>query len=212
MIINPYRYAGGGGAIEFVNAEDFGRATTTNSGSYTVGSGDNRLLIMAVASGQSSDITECKYNSVSMTLAGTAKILTVRTIALYYMVDPPSGAHTATVTGETGQYAYLQCADYVGVGSFDTVATTTASTNTAFNVPITTGIDNCWVIMNALAVYDPVSITAGTDTVKRVTGPFDENGLFDSNAAITPAGATSLNYNLGASQLSHAVIASFVPA
>lgn len=77
-------------------------AATSNAGSLTfahaVGSGNNRILIVAVGLHNSGSISSVTYNGVSMTLAKSQNG-TWRLSQIYYLVNPASGSNNVVITG-----------------------------------------------------------------------------------------------------------------
>jgi hypothetical protein len=183
------------------------------SGSYTCGSGANRILFVGVV-GQIgvNTITAITYNGVAMTLIDAPHGTGLRFGAFYYLINPASGANTLSITQSGGDYLIPIAADYSGAkqsGQPDAFATTTdANSNPSFTQNITTVADNCWTIM--FTSSNSLGFTAGSGSTSRASGNFGVSNIFDSNAAITPAGATSMTYTGGAGT-SDVTIASFSP-
>jgi hypothetical protein len=202
-------------SITYKSSASLGRAITTLSANYTVHN-DSNLLVVQVLGYTTTAPTDITYNGTAMTLAGylpgTGNYPT-RSNYVYYMLDPPTGTHTLSATGTTGQYVYILGADYSGVGGFDAVATadSAGSDVSTLTATITTTRANCWCIMASLSNYDSGQHTGGTGTTERVAGPFNENSLFDSNGALSQ-GSNSLIVNIATAKKLDAVIVSFYPA
>lgn len=211
-------------AIAFVNAADGGNnggSTSSLTFPYTVGSGSNRLLVVPFAgdSGSGADnITSVAYGGVAMTLAKKSVVTSQdRFVYLYYLLNPASGANNVVITAGTNHFILAGAADYTGVKqSAQPDATTTqvsgASAST-LTTSLTTILDNCWAVLVEQGFNSSALPTAGTGLTRRTAdAAFGTYGLFDSNGAITPAGAYAMTTNRTTASLriTHAV-ASFAP-
>lgn len=184
-------------SIAFVNSADLGNnggSGATLTASYTVGSGTNRalfLIVGGISGGGAGNVTGCTYNGVTMTLdasdgAGGA----TRWIYVFRLLNPTSGAHNVVCTASS-DFILALAADYTGVKqSAQPDATNICFLSTSATNPscsVTTIANNSWSIMG---LYANATVTAGTGDIFRVKGAaFGEPYIFDSNQAITPAGA-----------------------
>lgn len=190
-----------------------GPASTTGTSltfSHTC-TGSNLILFVACMNDSVTDtISGVTYNSVAMTLVTNVQVpVDLRYVYLFYLVNPSTGANDVVVSSTTSEFMRATAASYAGAAQstpIDASNTETGIGETSHAFDVTTVTDNCWTIISVRA--DGGSISAGSGTTLRGTGTF--HNLLDSNAAITPAGATTLNVNFGSSN-NGGVIAAFKP-
>lgn len=117
---------------------------------------------------------------------------------LWGIVNPPVGVQTITINWATGTDTYdLDAIQYSGTsvlsGSVCLQKTSTSGTGT-LNATVTTTFDNSWLFLVLASLTNSGTISAGTNTIKRVGNGTNNiiSGTFDSNAGQTPPGAFSL--------------------
>jgi hypothetical protein len=92
--------------------------------------------------------------------------------------------------------------EYTGAGGITGASganTATASSAGSLAMSTTTTVDNSWPVMFVRA--DGGTASAGANTTMRLTTAGDPNaGVFDTNAAVTPAGANTLNFSVTGSR------------
>jgi len=157
--------------------------------------GDNLALWVACGIPTADAITGVTYAGAAMSLVGTALLYSTRYIYLFYKAGPATGANNVVVSSSASHILRGVSASYTGVrqtGIPDANSTTQGSIAAGASITgtITTVADNCWTIMAGAMTGSPLN--AGASTTERVTAPEDGLSLFDSNAAITPAGSASL--------------------
>lgn len=204
-------------AIALDLATDGGSITSTSlTYSHTTGSGSNRVLIVGVRindPGVGGDkVTGVTYNSVAMSKKVDLGSATVGWHEyIYYLANPDTGAHDVVITRSDSGFIESDCASYTdadqsGVDNFSSAKNDTNVSS--LSLPLTTNVDNCWLI--AHASNDSDVFQAGANTTLRTTGA---QVLCDSNGPKSPAGAYSLALTIGgANMLNIGVIVSLAPA
>jgi hypothetical protein len=182
---------------------------------HDVGSGSDRLLVVGVLGdvGGGADDVSVTYNGVSMSLGVKNVNGSVnRLVYLFYLLNPDSGSHNVAVSAGSSHLLTGAAVHYTGVGSLDTTGTNQTS-GSSITTTITTGEDNCWTVLVGGKSYDGQAPTAGSGTVLRgaADATFLTMGICDSNAAITPAGSTSLVFNHPNAGVLGTAMASFAP-
>lgn len=217
-----YRRPATGGAIAFVNAADGGNATATSlTFSYTVGAGSKRLLVVVVVGDHlTDDVTGVTYAGAAMTLAAKltgAGGASNRWLYFFYLVGPASGANNVIISASSSHFLAGGAADYAGVNAVsqpDATTTNAGGSNiTSLTTSITTVANNSWAILLENSFDTNLPPTAGAGLVRRAfDAALGSWGIFDSNGAITPAGAYSMTTNRTniISSIDH-VAASFKP-
>jgi hypothetical protein len=202
-------------AIAYDNAGlAFDGSGTSGSGSFTVGSGTNRILFCGLTLANSGDtLTSVTYNSVAMTQIGKKKDPSSNLWRyLYYLINPSSGSNTLAASSSTSTTSFnAVCSSYSGArqtGQPDSSATADASSATSVTGNTTSVADNSWAIMYGGNFNSALS--AGTGSTLRVDSGGGYGAIVDSNGAITPAGATSLQIT-GSSSNWSAIIATLTP-
>lgn len=206
-------------AIAFDSAVAFNSSGTSSvTFSHTI-SGSNTILFVHGEGSQGPTATlTATYNGVSMTELGHSIDNTGTGVPtyLFYMVNPPTGAHNVVVSSSNVSVSGSSVS-YTGVKQTlpISVSNTTAlnSTTSSMSKSITTINDKSWVIM-AFRTGSGNAITAGSNTVVRVQPDNAVNGggaFIDSGAAITPAGSATLAVTCTSQYFGGQVIAAFDP-
>lgn len=207
-------------AIAFDAATDGGNnggSTTSITFSHTCTGSDRLLIVAVIGDPTTDDVTGVTYNGVAMTQVGKqSPAIGYRWAYLYHLEAPASGANNVVISAGSAHYLWGGAASYTGVnasGQPDQTATN-SGTGPTLTTSITTVADNCWMmLMEGSYDADTGHPAAGTGSTRRKNdASFGAWGLFDNNAAITPAGANSMQtVRTGPVGLSH-VAASFAPA
>jgi len=188
-------------------------AGTTLSWSHTVGSGNNRVLVVGIVTEDStaSDqiISSVKFNGVNMTPAsgstksrvvysGTAYSSTLRT-GLYYMQNPPVGTYTVAIT-HNGSVSY-RVGGAVSLKNVKQQApeavVTNAATATAISTSVTIPNEGAWIV-------DVVGHSnSGSFTTSTATERWDKNSGYNtgggSTKAITTPGSNTITWDYSGS-------------
>lgn len=165
-----------------------GSAPSPFTWSHTT-SGTNRLLTVFLDLNSPGSATAVTYNGVQMTQMGTDITIGGRTVQLWYLLNPASGANIISVTF-TGSFLRVAAASYTGVKQTGQPEVQ-AQNATGSSQAVTTTSDNDWLI--GFGVNDAGAVGVGANTTLRVnTGGNTSYAIIDSNAAQTPAGSHSL--------------------
>ncbi len=196
----------------------------TISYSQTVGSGSDRILFSCVTdqSGISTNVSGITFNSVAFTkIAERNNGALDGVTSLWYLVNPASGSHTLEATRTLDVNGIMMVSSsYTGAAqsSQPDASATAVPTTDPFGVSVTSIADNSWAVLCAY-VRDKTPIAAGSSTTQRSTNgaggtASGQSGIFDGNAAVTPAGSVTLNVNPTGSSVNgfSAVMATFAPS
>lgn len=192
-------------------------ASTSHTQSFTVGTGSNRKLIVAVETQAVGDVvTGITYNGVSMTQAvkRVSHFSSAFFEYMYYLDAPASGANNIVVSCSSSVAIGLAYASYTGCATgTDSTVNSSAASGTTFAQAFTTVADNSWTIDWIRADAGGAIPTASTNSFKR-TGVTGDVGIIlcDSNSAITPAGSYTMNYTSAVSTTWTSVGMSFAPS
>lgn len=214
------------------NGSAFLGAVTASSqtASYTVGAGSNRLLVDLVLGDSIGGANDCgpltgggaTYNGVAMVFAGVITLgqpANNRYIYYYYATSPASGTHNIVNTCGSSHIIDSVAADYTGVSSIcqPDSSTITASPNgsTSWTSTIQTLSSNDWTVL-AVGGFQPGNIlpTAGPGATFVVGDTmFGSISLFDSGGPINPATNYSMTTNQmnGATEAAQHMILAFIP-
>lgn len=193
-------------AIAFDAATD-GGANLTWSHTCT---GDNRILFVAVMTDVAGDgVNGITYDSVALTKINSVQGGNTRYISLWYLINPATGSNTVSL--DVDDFHLAGSISYTGAlqsGVPDAQNTGTETAQTSQTLGVTTVLDNCWMIM--IACTNGAAVSAGTGATERVDAGVNYNVILDSNGALTPAGAhslqaTAISTNWGS------LVASFAP-
>lgn len=165
---------------------------------HTVGSGINRILLVGITTNATTDkVTAVTYGGVAMTRLEFVQADTTNFYGyIYYQLNPASGADDVVVTLADSQTCFCQSVSYSNVNQI-APPTKNKGTDAAgnFTASLTTVVNNAWIATFCRSNNGTSGITAGTNTTLRVgSGEFLAFG--DTNAAQTPAGAKTMDFNV----------------
>lgn len=134
----------------------------------------------------------------AMTLIGTRSTVTgAGRVECWGLAGAVTGTKTIRVILSASIESVATAASYTGVNQ--TEPTETFNSNQATNVGaadatvvITSLSDNCWI--HAACVANDTTITANQTSRNNVSGTLGSGANEDNNAAVTPAGATTMSY------------------
>jgi hypothetical protein len=193
---------------------------------HTVGSGENRLLVVGIAAyglSYQPSVSAVTFNGVSMTRARydqAEQSSYYLETSVWILKNPDSGTHSisATVGGTNAEsggvsVSYAGCAQTNSPDAVNGANGTTTGGDQSFNV--TTSADNCWIFaVGALRKASSATIAA----LQTSRGNVDIHTTAvkmraeDTNAAQTPAGAKSVGFTLSTSNTKWCMSgASFAP-
>ncbi len=185
-------------AIAFDGVNSANNASTTSLSYSVTTSGSNRYMVTGGSQDGTTDrLTGITYNLVAETVVGTTETETTdgSNAQLYNLIAPTVGANNVVLSYSGTSGARSATASYTGARqasqpdsnsqNHTTTLGTTASQST------TTVADNSWAVCYVQDTRDVVS--AGSNTTLR-SAAGSAKGIFDGNAAVTPAGSTTLNF------------------
>ena len=207
-------------AIAFGSAVDGGNATATSlTFAFNNVAGDI-VFVGGVGDSTTDDVTGATYNGVAMTLVDklTPGGINNRWSYLFYLVAPATGSNNVVVSASGSHFLGFGAVSYTGASQTGVPDATNKQSGgaaiTTLTTSVTTIADNCWTVLLENSYSLDSLPFAGTGATRRTTdNTFGTWGLFDSNAAITPAGGYSMqtNRDIGVTTIDH-VMASFKPA
>ncbi len=115
------------------------------------------------------------------------------------LVNPTTGTKSIRVILSASIESVATAVSYTGVHqtspteAFNSNQATNAGSATDASVVITTASNNCWI--HAACVANDTSITANQTSRNNVAGTLGSGANEDNNAAVTPAGATTMSYS-----------------
>ena len=185
-------------------------ASESSTFSHTTGSLTNGLLIVAVGWRNSGSdtytVNSVTYNGQSLTLIRKDEKFDSesRSMALYYMKNPPSGTHDVVVTYSGSPYS-----DYPVAITFDNVDQDTpieahngvaGGSGTAPSVSVTTVTDGA-LVLDALIARDSFSETVGANQTQRWDYSNGAISAIGSTELKETAGSTIMSWSFGSSEL-----------
>jgi hypothetical protein len=150
-----------------------------------------------------------------MTLAGTAQAPSNNRQYLYYLLNPPSGANTVSITAGSQHYLVSQAASWYNVrqsGQPEAVTTNTFPVgSTSITTSLTTAASGSLVVQGVWA-YQHLSPGLGTSPIV-VDAAFGGAGIFASSLSpVVPAGNVTMTTASDGMLNSGVIMASFAPA
>lgn len=193
-------------AIARVNSNKYSSASATLS--FDAGTSD--FIVAAVYRNNGGTLASPQWNGVAMTVSYSGQLPSTNRVYVWTILGGATGTNNLTFTGSN---ADVVIASYSGVkqtgfpdASTSITPATLSGTQTA---TLTTIEDNAW---QALCFFsaDPSGVAAGTGSTL-VQNQGGSSALFDSNAALTPAGSKSMSVSLTGSQRASVFSFSFAP-
>lgn len=177
--------------------------------SHTIGAGVNITLWVAffIAGNTTDQLSSVTYNGVAMTQVMTPVIDTGNgngpaVFYMYYMGNPPAGAHNIVITNSAPTTSFTNAAgvSYSGTNTSSQPDGTTNGTNTnpttgAVTATITTATSGDWGLLFVALGRTPAANTGSTLRVMVNA----QVALFDSNGAFASTGSNSLAWSSTAS-------------
>lgn len=195
-------YTSPGITLDAASNSGYQAAQSTYTFNRTV-AGSNRYLVVDVAilsAGQTvtSVVDDSGGGNVNMTFIGAQNTVTsFGRIETWGLIAPATGTKSiqvnlsSTVISATSAVSYNGVHQTSPIEGFNSAQATNVGATDA-TVSITSVADNCW-IHAAIATSDG-SITANQTSRNNVTGAGGSGADEDNNAAVTPAGATTMSY------------------
>ncbi len=189
-------------AIAFDTAGQFSPISTA----YTITGSNTILLANTEHAGTTDNESTPTYGGVSVTNINKGSNVSVFQYAWYKL----AAAGTANFIPDTSNAAVMCIASYSGVKQTAPDANTKTNTtaSTSISVSHTPIADNCWIVCFT-AANSGSTLTGGSNATKRAGN--EQAGVLDTNAAITPAAATTQSFTLGASVVSIQIQVSIAP-
>lgn len=192
---------------------DTSASINTTTTAYTC-TGSARLLVVTIVYGNSGSgtISSLTYNGVALTQAiNQSNGNSSARAELWYLLAPASGAHNIVFSWSAGPSGNVSpfAASYTGVKALDATGFNAPNaSNSTLTATVTTTTDNDWMIGLG---FD--SNGAGTNYTGTVTTTTQRQAaLWDSNAALTPAGAKSVTFTGIGGQVEAVIAAAFSPS
>lgn len=200
-------------AIAFDSTAGQETAITTNVYSHTT-SGTNRIIFIGFFTDGTSPAVTYAGNACTL-ISFKARPGNTDGQYLYYQINPTVGANNVNISATGATLISAASSSYTGAkqSGVPDASTTNSVTGavTTLTTTLTTIADNSWTVLTAIA--DNRGLAAGTgSTLRTATGALNLQGIFDSNAPITPAGSTSMTVTFTTGSNVATVMASFAPA
>jgi len=183
-------------AIAFDNSISVNKTSaTTHTQSFTVGTGENRGIVVGVATfgGDSDFISSVTYNGVTLTDAGAKadEPLSGLSTQLFYLANPASGANNIVVNMTTSKGVVICASSYEGVHQTEMLdGTGTLGANVTTNtVSVTTADDDSWLVGFWWINKAPTTIVSPATERETAT---DSGEIVLGDKVTTTAGALSI--------------------
>lgn len=142
-------------------------SATTNTFNHTVSAVQtNEILLVVVDAGAS--ISSVTYNGVSLTFLGSVAVGGGETLAMWYLLSPPTGTHSVVITTSGSTYIIGASASYYNVaqsGIFGTLASNTGNSAASSNSPVTTSTNQ--LVIDVVNNTSPSTDTPTASQTKR---------------------------------------------
>ena len=183
---------------------------TANTGSCSFNAGASNLVVVALYRNAGGSTTSPQWNGVAMTQQYTASLPSTNIVYVWYILGGATGTNNFTFTGGSSDVTIASYSNVRQTSFPDASASITPATLSGTQTgTITTVADNTWQIL-AFFSADFFGVSAGSGATL-VQNSVESCALFDSNAALTPAGSKSMAVSLTGSQRASVHTFSFAP-
>jgi glucose/arabinose dehydrogenase/chitodextrinase len=209
-------------ALETATRSANGNDVSSISWAHTItGAGSNVVLIVGAVSRDSTDadrsVVNVTYNGASLTKVREDNEMTNNVYSsLWYLVNPPAGANTITVTyGGAVTEAFGMAASFSGVDQTSPVDANAGFTHygvMTLNQAITTFANDAWIVDVQYAGADgsatPTSGQTALTSQAIAVGRSNDRALMTAKGPISPAGAANTSYSYSeSSQVALSIVA-----
>lgn len=204
IIVITYTALAAGIAFDAAGNSGDQASANTYSGSASW-SGTNRMLAVDVSMlGPGVTVSSMTYGGANCTFIGSKSTVTsLGSVESWRICSsdpsaPGTGANTLVVNLSGTLEFTVEWVSYTGVNQtsptegFNSAQATNAGSATDASVVITSVADNCWI--HAAVVANDTSITANQTSRNNIAGTLGSGANEDNNAAVTPAGTTTMSY------------------
>lgn len=191
-------------AITFDSKSNGGVANTQTSRtwSHTIGSGDNRILVVLAMARDSSGtgdevVSSITYGGVSLTSAGTVENTGITRCEVWYLSEPTEGTANIVVTyAGSCQTVSTMAASFFGVNLSNLAVVETESTGTGTSVSVATSGN-----IGDLVIGQVAADTSTSNSTTSGTALFNNDGSRQHGGSYEILGAASfdLTFSLGGS-------------
>ncbi len=191
-----------------------GGTGTTFTWNHTC-TGSNLILWAGVLIEDATITATATYNGVAMNATSNSPqvVNVTQRVYLFFLLNPSTGSNNIVVTTSSSIGGIrARSTSYTGVkqsGQPDALGQNSGVLVTSLATTVTSIADNCWVM--GIIRDDTAATTAGASTTLRNDNGNAVFAIYDTNAAVTPAGLTTLNVNCGTPGGMVMVAASFSP-
>jgi pectate lyase len=212
------------GAIAFDSAVATSAVNATStSWSHTVGSGTNTVLVVGLSTEDTSssvlNVASITYNGIAMTAvpnsAATAGSSTLDKSQLFYLLNPPAGAHTVAVTfggSVNGVSAGSISLSGVAQSAPTAAAINTATSGTAISANIAVSTAGSWLVDAANSGAGNATLTPGASQTKRWGVGQSNSGGAGSTESVSSSGTASVSWTASSGSQLALSVAAFAPA
>ena len=193
------------------------------SWSHTIGSGTNRVLIVGLATEDTSTtslaVSSITYNGVAMTAVpsstATAGSSTLDRTQLFYLINPAVGVHTVAVTfggAVNGVSAGSVSLSGVAQSAPTAAAINSAASGTTLSASVAVATAGSWLVDVVTSGSGNATFTAGSGQTSRWAVGQSSSGGAGSTKPISAAGTASSSWTAGSSSQLALSVAVFAPA
>jgi hypothetical protein len=153
-------------------------------------SGSDRFLLVHVSQNDIESVSSVTYGGVALTQIGSGVTNGGRSLALYYLANPATGANDVVVTfGGTSANVRCYALSYTGVHQTTPIDSSNSVNNSSGTVSTTVVKTNCWLVGG---FYDSALATITASQTQRGTPGSDYVLNEDSNGTVS-TGSQSLS-------------------
>lgn len=161
---------------------------SSRSWSHTVGTDDDRLLVVGVALGNDVSVSSITYGSASLTYLTSDEYSGVNRVELWYLKNPDSGTDTVTVTLSSSGVVAGNATSYSNVDQTDTFGTVVTDNKLSSDPSVSVSSDSGEIVVDILSIDgdnsgSQPSLAAGSGQTERFSST-------DSGDKLTGVGST----------------------
>lgn len=182
--------------------------------SITIGSNNNRLLLVAFGTHQGGGPSGVTYNGVSMTKIVEQVGSFSEQVSIWGLIAPATGTHDVVVSGVSSYRGISIYSLYnVDQAALPSITNGATGSSASASLSITPTLDNCWIV-DSVTAEDALTMSTvgGVSDAIQVGASFENLGA--SHFVQVTAGAKTMSYTVASGQrwnICAVVVAPYVP-
>jgi hypothetical protein len=170
-------------------------AASDTTWNHTVGSGNNKILLVLLGMHIDDDVTAVTFNGVSLTLYGEAE-LSYRRAQMWYLIAPPEGEYIVSIT-KTGTLGYASAGSVslFGVDQANPFRAYNTANGTGYSPTVDVTSESGDLVIDIVSYFHLLTVTAGDDQTQNYFDHFESSATSMSSREIASSTTTTMSWS-----------------